>query len=87
MKSRMSDQLRQIGSYLGHLVKARTRHGVHSPFVYDLISQVLRPTITLPEFETIEALRDDLLASDQTIQVRVYSTSLFVVCPTRPRRH
>lgn len=69
MKSRMSDQLRQIGSYLGHLVKARTRHGVHSPFVYDLISQVLRPTITLPEFETIEALRDDLLASDQTIRV------------------
>jgi predicted O-methyltransferase YrrM len=69
MVNRMSDQLRQIGSYLGHLVKARNRHGVHSPFVYDLISQVLRTNSTLPEFETIEALRNDLLDSDQTIRV------------------
>lgn len=69
MKLGMSDQLRQIGSYLGHLVKARNRHGVHSPFVYELISQVLRPSAELPEFETIEALREDLLESEQTIRV------------------
>lgn len=69
MGTRMSDQLRQIGSYLGHLVKARNRHGVHSPFVYDLITQVLRPGASMPEFETIEALRNDLLESDQTIRV------------------
>ncbi len=66
---RMSDQIRQISSYLGHLVKARTRHGVHSPFVYDLISNVLRPHVGIPEFETIEALRQDLLDSEQVIRV------------------
>lgn len=65
----MSDQLRQIGSFLGHLVKARTRHGVHSPFVYDLIESVLRPRDEFPEFRAIEALRDDLLSSAQTIRV------------------
>lgn len=65
----MGDQLQRIGSYLGHLVRARNRHGVHSPFVYDLISHVLRPRIELPEFETIEAQRADLLDSDQTIRV------------------
>ena len=65
----MSEPLRQIGSYLGHLVKARTRHGVHSPFVYDLISQVLRPSDVLPEHGPIEQLREDLLDSDQTIRV------------------
>ena len=65
----MSDQIRQLGSYLGHLVKARTRHGVHSPFVYDLISQVLRPSDELPEFAPIEKLREDLLESEQTIRV------------------
>lgn len=69
MELGMSDQFRQIGSYLGHLVKARNRHGVHSPFVYDLISQVLRSSTELPEFGTIEALRDDLLDSEQTIRV------------------
>ncbi len=65
----MSDHLRQIGSYLGHLVKARTRHGVHSPFVYELISQVLRPRDPVPEAAPIEKLREDLLRSEQTIRV------------------
>ena len=65
----MSDHLRQIGSYLGHLVKARTRHGVHSPFVYELISQVLRPSDPVPEAAPIEKLREDLLRSEQTIRV------------------
>lgn len=65
----MGEQLQRIGSYLGHLVKARNRHGVHSPFVYDLITHVLRPTTDLPEFATIEALREDLLNSEQTIRV------------------
>ncbi len=69
MDNGMNDQLRQIGSYLGHLVRARTRHGVHSPFVYELISQVLRPGRAMPEFEAIEALREDLLFSEQTIRV------------------
>lgn len=65
----MGDQLRQIGSYLNHLVKARSRHGIHSPFVYDLAVQVLRETGDRPEYEAIERLREDLLDSDQTIRV------------------
>ncbi|MBX2971754.1 MAG: hypothetical protein KF797_01510, partial [Flavobacteriales bacterium] len=65
----MGEQLQRIGSYLGHLVRARTRHGVHSPFVYDLITHVLRPTSDLPEFKAIEALRAELLESEQTIRV------------------
>jgi len=65
----MSEQLRHIGSYLGHFVRARTRHGVHSPFVYDLIERVLRPQDERPEFVAIESLREDLLHSEQTIRV------------------
>ncbi len=65
----MSEQLRQLGSYLGHLVKARSRHGVHSPFVYDLIDKVLRQQPALSEYLAIETLRDDLLRSEQTIRV------------------
>ena len=65
----MSEHLRQIGSFLGHLVKARTRHAVHSPFVYELISQVLRPSDPFPEAAPIERLREDLMRSEQTIRV------------------
>ncbi len=52
-----------------HLVKARTRHSVHSPFVYTLVNDVLRVNEHLPEFDAIESLRDDLLMSDQVIRV------------------
>lgn len=65
----MSEQLRQIGGYLGHLVKARSRHGIHSPFVYDLVEKVLRPQPALPEHMAIEHLRNDLLRSEQAIRV------------------
>ncbi len=65
----MSEQLARIGSWVEHLVKARTRHGLHSPFVYHLCSEVLRVNDDLPEFAAIEALRDDLLLSDQVIRV------------------
>lgn len=65
----MAASLQRIGSYFEHLLKARTRHGVHSPFVYGLVEHVLRPQAALPESAAIESLREDLLASDQTIRV------------------
>ncbi|MBX2979946.1 MAG: class I SAM-dependent methyltransferase [Flavobacteriales bacterium] len=65
----MSDTLHHIGSYLEHLVKARTRHGVHSPFVYELIERVLRPAPEMPEMAAIEALREQMLRSERTIRV------------------
>ncbi len=34
--------LYSFSAYLAYLWKARTRHGVHSPFVFDFIEQVLR---------------------------------------------
>ncbi len=65
----MGEQLRHIGSYLEHLVKARSRHGIHSPFVYALADQVLRDPGDRPEYAAIEQLREDLLDSEQTIRV------------------
>ena len=66
---RVMTDLQRVGSWLNHLVKARTRHAVHSPFVYDLIDQVLRNSTERPEFVVIEGLREELLDSDQTIRV------------------
>lgn len=65
----MAETIARISSWVNHLVSARTRHAVHSPFVYDLIEHVLRPDAELPGFTAIEQLRDDLLESEQTIRV------------------
>ncbi len=65
----MEEQLARIGSWVEHLVKARGRHGVHSPFVYALVNDVLRVDEERPEHAAIERLREDLLASDQVIRV------------------
>lgn len=65
----MAEQLARISSWVNHLVTARTRHAVHSPFVYELIDRVLRTDPVLPEFTAIESLRGDLLDSEQTIRV------------------
>lgn len=65
----MEQHLQRIGSYLNHLVRSRGPHGIHSPFVYTLITDVLRNDRERPEFEAIERLREELLASDRTIEV------------------
>ncbi|QQR85544.1 MAG: class I SAM-dependent methyltransferase [Flavobacteriales bacterium] len=65
----MMTDLQRVGSWLNHLVKARSRHGVHSPFVYDLSDRVLRAQDEPAVFGTIEVLREELLDSDQTIRV------------------
>jgi len=41
-------------------------HGIHSPFVFDFIKNVLNDKIVYPEFEKIENLRRNLM-SDKTI--------------------
>jgi len=61
--------MQRVASYFEHLVLARTRHAVHSPFVFDLVEKVLRPRPSFPEYDAIEALRADLLSSEQTIRV------------------
>lgn len=65
----MGQHLQRIGSYLNHLVRAKGAHGVHSPFVYTLVTEVLRVDHERPEFAEIEQFREALLASDAQIQV------------------
>jgi hypothetical protein len=58
-----------IGSYIGHMARARDRHSVHSPFVYDLVEQVLRPDHGPPSADRIEALRKSALKDTTTLAV------------------
>jgi hypothetical protein len=57
--------------YLKHLIFAKGPHGVHSPFVFKLISEVLRQQ--RPEsWSRIESARWSLLSNDTVYQVKDY---------------
>jgi len=55
--------------YLLHRFKAKTRHGVHSPFVYRLIDKVIYDFEPKKVYAGIEALRKQLLNDKRSIQV------------------
>ena len=55
--------------YLLHRFKAKTRHGVHSPFVYRLIDKVIYDFEPKKVYADIEALRKQLLNDKRSIQV------------------
>ena len=55
--------------YLLHRFKAKTRHGVHSPFVYRLIDKVIYDFQPKKVYAGIEALRKQLLNDKRSIQV------------------
>lgn len=56
-------------AYLHHLLQAGNRHDVHSPFVYDLVCQVLRKRTPSGLHGDIELLRKQLLRSTGVITV------------------
>ncbi len=58
-----------IRQYLWHWLTAVNQHSLHSPFVYDLYTQVINRQPDYKPFEDIEQLRQRLVASPATIEV------------------
>jgi len=56
----------QAKSYVGYRMRSRNRFKVHSPFVFDLIQQVLKDNAQYPECRVIERYKNDL-SKDKTI--------------------
>lgn len=56
-------------AYIRHLLTAGNRHDVHSPFVYALVTEALRPRTPRSAHADIEALRRKLLQDPGTITV------------------
>lgn len=61
--------LRQTIFYLKHLAKAKTRHGVHSPFVYRLVDTVIYDFQAKIVYQDIEQLRNKLLNDKININI------------------
>ncbi|MCB0481374.1 MAG: class I SAM-dependent methyltransferase [Flavobacteriales bacterium] len=55
--------------YLQYLIKSKDEHGVHSPFVYNLVTQVLYDRTPFYAFHQLDAVRNQLLADNSQIVV------------------
>lgn len=52
-------------SLLQHLIKAKTRHGVHSPFIYRLLDEVIYDFRAKKVYQEIEGLRAEFLQNER----------------------
>ena len=60
----------QIKSYLKFLLRSTNQHGVHSPFVFDLITQCFYDNTNYPEYLILKKHRQNLLQSNAIIEVK-----------------
>lgn len=71
----------QIKAYLGFLIKSTNEHGVHSPFVFDLVTKCFYDRNKYSEYIQLNKYRKSLLANKDNITItdfgagsRVFST-------------
>jgi len=60
----------QIVAYFRFLMKSTNQHGVHSPFVYDLVTKCFYDKKPKEIYQTIENYRNDLLNNHTAIEVK-----------------
>ena len=48
------NKLHQLSQYFSYLVHAKTRHGIHSPFVYAFIEDILHDKTQYPDYKIVE---------------------------------
>ncbi|MFV8226710.1 O-methyltransferase [Christiangramia aquimixticola] len=59
----------EIKSYLYFLLKSQNQHGLHSPFVYDLVTKCFYDKSYHQQYELIKNYRNDLLSNKNKIKV------------------
>lgn len=62
-------KLRFALDFIFHQLKAKTRHGTHSPFVYQLVDEVIYDSNPKSDYQAIEARRQQLITDDRAITI------------------
>jgi len=65
----------QVLNYLNYRRKARTRFGVHSPFVYDLVEKVLRDKKRYKEYKELNRVRKKFLKRNDPVEITDFGAS------------
>lgn len=58
-----------IKSYIKFLFHSKNEHGVHSPFVFDLVTKCFYDNTKYPEYEVLKSYRKSILENKNTIEV------------------
>ncbi|MFN3851727.1 MAG: O-methyltransferase [Spirosomataceae bacterium] len=58
-----------IKSYINYLIKSKNEHSLHSPFLFDFYTKVVKDKTQYEDYRTVEQLRKKLLQNDSTIEV------------------
>ncbi|MBA6152719.1 O-methyltransferase [Gelidibacter maritimus] len=61
--------MHQLLSYIKFLLKSKNQHGVHSPFVYDLVTTCFYDRKKHTEYQAIAAYRSELLQNPKKIRI------------------
>lgn len=64
----------QIIAYIQFLLRSTNQHGVHSPFVYDLVTQCFYDKTYYPEYANLKTYRQALLGNTKRISVQDFGS-------------
>jgi predicted O-methyltransferase YrrM len=64
----------RLKNYILHAINAKDEHSIHSPFVFEFYTEVIRRNNPYYIFESIEALRYELAGESKKINISDYGT-------------
>ena len=63
----------RIKSRLNFLLKSSNQHGIHSPFVYDLITKCFYDKTSFSAYHNLKVLRNELTHNQDLVKIKHYS--------------
>ncbi|TQI71562.1 methyltransferase family protein [Gramella sp. Hel_I_59] len=77
----------QLKAYIKFLLKSQNEHGLHSPFVYELVTRCFYDTSEHSEYDIIKDYRNDLLRNREIIEVEDFGAGSRVFSSNRRPIH